>query len=76
MVLVDTNRGWGERTRDMIEAEGGEAIVVEADVPDPVQCAAIVQRAQEAFGMTGVILPVDAGTTATTTLGGSPYGRQ
>ena len=26
--------------------------------------------------ITGVILPVDAGTTATTTLDGSPYGRQ
>lgn len=42
VVLVDANRGWGERTRDMIEAEGGEAIVVEADVTDPVQCAAVV----------------------------------
>lgn len=50
VVLVDANRGWAERTRDMIEAEGGDAIVVEADVTDPVQCAAVVQRAQAAFG--------------------------
>ena len=56
VVLVDANRGWAERTRDMIEAEGGEAIVVEADVTDPVQCAAVVQRAQEAFGRLDILV--------------------
>ncbi len=56
VVLVDANRGWGERTRDMIAAEGGEAIVVEADVTDPVQCAAVVQRAQEAFGRLDILV--------------------
>ena len=56
VVLVDANRGWAERTRDMIAAEGGEAIVVEADVTDPVQCAAVVQRAQEAFGRLDILV--------------------
>ena len=56
VVLVDANRGWAERTRDMIEAEGGEAAVVLADVTDPVQCAAIVQRATEAFGRLDILV--------------------
>ena len=56
VVLVDANRGWAERTRDMIGAEGGEAAVVEADVTDPAQCAAVVQRAQEAFGRLDVLV--------------------
>lgn len=56
VVLVDANRGWAERTRDMIEAEGGEAAVVLADVTDPVQCAAIVQRAKEAFGRLDILV--------------------
>ena len=56
VVLVDANRGWAERTRDMIEAEGGEAIVVEADVTDPVQCAAVVQQAQSAFGRLDILV--------------------
>jgi NAD(P)-dependent dehydrogenase (short-subunit alcohol dehydrogenase family) len=56
VVLVDANRGWAERTRDMIEAEGGEAVVVEADVTDPVQCAAVVQQAQAAFGRLDILV--------------------
>ncbi len=56
VVLVDANRGWAERTRDMIEAEGGEAIVLEADVTDPVQCAAVVQQAQSAFGRLDILV--------------------
>lgn len=40
----------------MIEAEGGEAVVVEADVTDPAQCAAVVRRAQEAFGRLDVLV--------------------
>ena len=56
VVLVDANRGWAERTCDMIEAEGGEAIVVEADVTDPMQCAAVVRRAQAAFGRLDILV--------------------
>ena len=43
IVLVDMKTEWAERTRDMIEAEGGEAVVVTADVTKPEDCARIVQ---------------------------------
>ena len=56
VVLVDANRGWAERTHDMIVSEGGEAIVVEADVTDPAQCAAVVQRAQQTFGRADILV--------------------
>jgi NAD(P)-dependent dehydrogenase (short-subunit alcohol dehydrogenase family) len=56
LVLVDTNRDWGERTRSMIEAEGGEAIFVEADVTEPAQCEAVVHQAQAAFGRVDILV--------------------
>ena len=42
VVLVDMKQEWAERTREMIAAEGGEAIVVTADVTKPEDCARIV----------------------------------
>ena len=42
VTLLDTVRDWVEATAAMIEAEGGECLVVEADVTDPAACAAAV----------------------------------
>ena len=39
-----------------IEADGGEAVAIEADVSDPAQIEAVAARAQEAFGGTDILV--------------------
>ena len=39
-----------------IEADGGEALAIEADVSDPEQIEAVAARAQEAFGGTDILV--------------------
>jgi NAD(P)-dependent dehydrogenase (short-subunit alcohol dehydrogenase family) len=50
LVLADAVIGWAEETRRMIEAEGGEAITVEADVTKPADCQRIVEAATGRWG--------------------------
>ncbi|MFZ4406840.1 MAG: SDR family NAD(P)-dependent oxidoreductase [Paracraurococcus sp.] len=50
LVLADAILGWAEDTRRMIEAEGGEAITVEADVTRPEDCKRIVDAATGRWG--------------------------
>ncbi len=39
-----------------IEADGGEALAIEADLSDPAQIEAVAARAQEAFGGTDILV--------------------
>jgi NAD(P)-dependent dehydrogenase (short-subunit alcohol dehydrogenase family) len=50
VVLVDERRDWAEATLDMIERDGGEAILVETDVTRSESCQHAVERALAAFG--------------------------
>ncbi|WP_249681260.1 SDR family NAD(P)-dependent oxidoreductase [Roseococcus pinisoli] len=56
VVLVDRNRGWAERTAEMIAAEGGSSLVVEADVTSASECARIVEEAVAKFGRVDVLV--------------------
>jgi NAD(P)-dependent dehydrogenase (short-subunit alcohol dehydrogenase family) len=56
VVLVDMNKDWAVRTRDMIAAEGGEATVVVADVTRPADCEAIVRAALESWGRLDILV--------------------
>ncbi len=56
LVLADAIAEWAEDTRAMIEAEGGQAIVVKADVTQPADCAAIVAAATGAWGRLDVLV--------------------
>jgi NAD(P)-dependent dehydrogenase (short-subunit alcohol dehydrogenase family) len=56
LVLVDRNRAWAERTAEMIAAEGGEALVVEADVTRLEECRGIVEQAVARFGGVDVLV--------------------
>jgi NAD(P)-dependent dehydrogenase (short-subunit alcohol dehydrogenase family) len=56
VVLVDMNREWADRTREMIEAEGGQALVVVADVTKPEDCARIVQAGVERWGRLDILV--------------------
>lgn len=56
VVLVDRNRGWAERTAEMIASEGGESLVVEADVTRLEDCRGIVEQAVSRFGGVDVLV--------------------
>jgi NAD(P)-dependent dehydrogenase (short-subunit alcohol dehydrogenase family) len=56
LVLLDENEAWAQRTRQMVETEGGEAIVVRADVTRPQDCAGAVEAAVERFGRLDVLV--------------------
>ncbi|HMN72956.1 MAG TPA: SDR family oxidoreductase [Rhodoblastus sp.] len=56
VVLVDTNTEWAERTRAMIEGEGGEAIVATADVTSPEDCARIVATGVGHWGRLDILV--------------------
>ena len=42
VALIDAVPEWAEQTRRMIEAEGGQSMVVPCDVTDPAACEAAV----------------------------------
>ncbi|HVD00206.1 MAG TPA: SDR family oxidoreductase [Candidatus Dormibacteraeota bacterium] len=54
--LLDSVRDWAEMTLSMIEAEGGRATVVEADVTDPSACEAAVAGVVATFGRLDVLV--------------------
>ena len=56
LVLADAIAEWAEDTRHMIEAEGGQAVVVKADVTQPAECEAIVAAATRAWGRLDVLV--------------------
>lgn len=46
VALIDTVQDWAETTRCMIEAEGGQALVVPCDVSADEQCAQAIQQVE------------------------------
>jgi len=56
LVLADAMEDWAQDTRRMIEAEGGEAIAVAADVTKPEQCRATVEAATGRWGRLDVLV--------------------
>ena len=56
VVLLDERREWAEWTLDLIERDGGEAILVETNVADPESCKQAVDRALDAFGGLNILI--------------------
>ena len=56
VVLVDLFAERAEETKELIEKEGGEALVVQADATRAAECEAMVRRAVEAFGTVDVLV--------------------
>ncbi|HYZ33939.1 MAG TPA: SDR family oxidoreductase [Crenalkalicoccus sp.] len=56
LVLADNQRDWAEETRRFIAEEGGEAIVVEADVSRAADCARLVAEAVARFGRLDILV--------------------
>lgn len=55
VVLVDEERERAEATRERIREEDGKAVAVQADVTDPDECRAVVERTVEEFGGVDVL---------------------
>ncbi len=66
----------GGMTPDVRQARRARSLLKTEDTGWDCGAAVLFLASGHARWMTGVILPVDAGTTATTTLDGSPYGRE
>jgi NAD(P)-dependent dehydrogenase (short-subunit alcohol dehydrogenase family) len=56
VALLDQQREWVDETRAIVEREGGDAIVVEADVASPESCRAAVTRVLDEFGALHVLV--------------------
>jgi NAD(P)-dependent dehydrogenase (short-subunit alcohol dehydrogenase family) len=56
VALVDQNPDWVERTRGMIAQEGGDCLVVLADVAVSADCARIVRDAVGRFGRVDILV--------------------
>jgi NAD(P)-dependent dehydrogenase (short-subunit alcohol dehydrogenase family) len=55
VALVDRVAAWAEQTRATIEAEGGEAFVVEADVTRDEDCRRVVAETVGRYGPIGIL---------------------
>jgi NAD(P)-dependent dehydrogenase (short-subunit alcohol dehydrogenase family) len=55
VVLADRRRNSAEETRALIEAEGGQACAVEADVTREDDCRRLVERCVETYGRVDVL---------------------
>jgi NAD(P)-dependent dehydrogenase (short-subunit alcohol dehydrogenase family) len=56
VVLVDQVDAWAQRTRELVEAEGGQGHVVVADVSKPDDCRRVVDQAVAQFGGVDILV--------------------
>ena len=56
VVLIDGRPDWAEATHQIIAEEGGESIVVEADVADDESCRRAVEQVLAAFGAVNILV--------------------
>lgn len=54
--LIDSVHEWAERTKQMIDAEGGTSMVVDCDVTDPAAAEAAVGQVVRAWGRLDVLV--------------------
>ncbi len=55
VLCIDINEQWAQDTVDMIEAEGGKASALKADITDETQCKAIADTCVERYGHIDVL---------------------
>jgi len=56
VVLVDERRDWAEWTLDLIERDGGSAVLAETDVTDSASCQRAVERALAEYGRLDILI--------------------
>jgi NAD(P)-dependent dehydrogenase (short-subunit alcohol dehydrogenase family) len=50
VAILDGRLEWAAETQKIVEREGGESVLIEADVSDEASCRAAVERTVETFG--------------------------
>jgi NAD(P)-dependent dehydrogenase (short-subunit alcohol dehydrogenase family) len=55
VALVDRVAAWAERTASLIAEEGGQALVLEADVTRDADCKRVVEQTLERFGTVDIL---------------------
>ena len=58
VALVDHNVDWAANTKEMIDAEGGIAEVIQADVTDEESCRRAVARTVELYGTVHILVNI------------------
>ena len=56
VALVDSVRSWAAETLEMVDGEGGEALIVEADVADAESCRAAVTKTVLRWGRLDILV--------------------
>lgn len=75
LALIDQREDWAQDTYDLVRAEGGEAIVLTANVATPAECEQAVAKTVAAFGgVYGLFNNVGIGGPAGTALEVDPDG--
>lgn len=60
VVLIDYNEQWAQDTKDMIQSEGGESMVVQADVTNEDSVKAAVVKAINTYGKIDILVNIGA----------------
>jgi len=55
---VDYNVEWAQETKRMIDLEGGQSEVVQADVTDEESCQRAVAQTVETFGAVNILVNI------------------
>ncbi len=62
VACVDIDQGAARHTADLVEAEGGRSVVIQADVSDAGACERLVAESREAFGsIDGIVANIGIG---------------
>jgi NAD(P)-dependent dehydrogenase (short-subunit alcohol dehydrogenase family) len=56
VAILDTQLDWAQQTHRVIEREGGESMLLEADVSNEASCRGAVEQVLEAFGRLDVLV--------------------
>ncbi|RJE25683.1 short chain dehydrogenase, partial [Aspergillus sclerotialis] len=58
VALVDYNADWAQDTKRMIDLDGGQSIVIQADVTEEESCKKAVAQTVEAFGTVNILVNI------------------
>ncbi|KAL3435087.1 hypothetical protein BDV09DRAFT_185359 [Aspergillus tetrazonus] len=58
VALVDYNVDWAQETKRMIDLDGGQSVVIQADATDEEGCKKAVAQTVEAFGTVNILVDI------------------
>lgn len=58
VALVDYNVDWAQETKRMIDFDGGQSVVIQADVTEEESCKKAVEQTVKAFGTVNILVNI------------------